>query len=238
MKIDRERFLVLTGVLAAAAGIAPGCATRTPPEEPSPPAPPFAPAVVSVAPLPPEPPPPELPTAAPPPPDRAAPDEAPSAAGAPNPYDGTPVTAEACDPALNAVGAPPRCDLRAPGPTCESFGDTKKECPTLNKLLEPRVAAAAIECLRKRSGTARICEFNVSSICAYEALGSACLEPSAKAACDKVMARCGAGPRGSYNKMSRASCEAGVSGVAASKRAKFLSCITESCRFETCLTYL
>jgi hypothetical protein len=143
----------------------------------------------------------------------------------------------ACDPALNREGHPPSCAIKAPGPSCESFHDTVKECPTLNQLLKPRVAAAAIECLRRKSKTREICEFNVSSICAYEALGSACLDPSAKRACDKVLARCGA-PQGNYNKMSRESCEAGVSGIADAKRQKFISCISESCRFETCLTFL
>ncbi len=121
-----------------------------------------------------------------------------------------------------------------PGPTCESFADTKTECPTLQKLLKPRVASAGpAECLRRRSGTKAICEFNVTSICAYEALGSACLDPALIGACDGVMKRCG-GAKGNYNKMSRESCEAGVSGIADSKRKKFISCISESCRFETC----
>ncbi len=155
----------------------------------------------------------------------------------PDPYKGTPISAQSCNPALNRVGAPKACALKAPGPSCESFSDTKKECPTLNGLLKPRVAAAAIDCMNRRSGTKDICEFNVSSICAYEALESACLEPSAKAVCNKVMSRCG-GPKGRYNKMTQAACEAGVSGISDAKRAKFISCISEFCRFEVCLTTL
>jgi hypothetical protein len=236
VKVDRDRFLVLTAALATA--IAPGCGTTNPPEEPAAPPPALPPAVVTVAPLPPPAAPPMVVAPAPPPPVAAAAPSRDVAVEPPDPYKGTPVTAQACDPALNRVGTPPSCKLAPPGPTCESFSDTKQECPTLTTLLKPRVAAAAIECLRRRSGTSAICEFNVTSICAYEALGRACHDPSAVAACDKVMARCGAGPRGNYNKMSRESCEAGVSGVADGKRAKFISCITETCRFETCLTYL
>ncbi|MFO0740097.1 MAG: hypothetical protein U0270_29630 [Labilithrix sp.] len=238
MKVDRERFLVMVAAVGAGASLLPtACSTNSaPPSAPTepvyvPPAPPSA----SWAPMP------TLAAAPPSPPASAlpAPPEPPPAhpAKAPNPYDGTPVTAQACDPALNKVGTPGSCALSAPGPTCESFGDTKKECPTLNTLLKPRVAEAANACLRRKSGTKEICEFNVSSICAYEALGSACKEPSAKATCDKVLARCGPA-QGNYNKMSRDSCEAGVSGISDAKKAKFVACISESCRFETCLTYL
>jgi len=237
MKVDRERFLVLATALAT--GVCAACEASPaapPPNEPvsaptRPSAEPlFVPPIASLAPV--------AYTAAPPEPPPEPP-PAPVATRAPNPYDGTPVKAQRCDPALNKVGSSPACTLKPPGPTCESINDTKKECPQLNGLLKPRVAQAAIECLQKRSGTKAICEFNVSSICAYEALGSACLDPSAKVACDGVLKACGAGAgQSNYNKMSRDSCEAGVSGVADGKRKKFISCITESCRFETCLTYL
>jgi hypothetical protein len=250
VNIDRERFLVLTATLAMGVALAPaGCATEAPPQAPvAPPPPAPAPTVIYVmvpaapmampapmttgtasqAPIPPPPLPPTLPLQ--------------PVAQSPDPYKGTPIHAQACDPALNMKGVAPACALRPPpGPTCESISDTKEECPTLNKLFKPRVAQAAIECLNRRSGTKDICEFNVSSICAYEALQSACLEPYAKSACTKVMARCGPAPKGHYShhdKMTQDACEAGVSGVADAKRAKFLSCISESCRFETCLTYM
>lgn len=248
MRIDRERFLLVAAALATGATLTPACGSSQapPPEEPraAPPEQPPQPAQSVVIPPPPP------PSAAPPvviapPPAASAPDvppppAQPAAAGGkpPNPYDGTPVTAQSCSPSLNATGPVPKCALKAPpGPTCESFSDTKGECPTLANLFKPRVAAAAIDCLNKRSGTKDICEFNVSSICAYEALGSACKDPAVTPLCDKVLARCGTG-KGRYNKMSRDSCEAGVSGVADSKRARFVACITESCRFETCLTYM
>lgn len=224
--IDRERFLVLTAALAASVS---ACAT-TPPTTPAPEPlviPPLAPrASASVA----------TSSSVPTPrhePPREEPREEPAATGTPDPYAGTPVHGQSCAPAENTVGIIPACAIKAPGPTCESIDDTKAECPTLTRLLKPRVAAAAIACLNRRSGTRDICEFNVSSICAYEALGSACLDPAASAPCARVMARCGTG-----SKMSRSSCEAGYSAIVESKRSRFLSCITESCRFETCLTYL
>lgn len=259
MKIDRDRFLLLTAALATGVGVAQGCnnAQSPPPEDPSMRAAgdgtnqpiPGAETVVipatmgsaQASPVASYPPPPPPPAPDPEATAAAAPTAVPTAvatAKSPNPYDGTPVTAQSCRPTLNAVGSPARCELSAPGPSCESFDDTTKECPTLKGLLKPRVAEAAVACLRRKSGTREICEFNVTSICAYEALGSACLDPAAKTACDAVMARCGSGPRGRYSKMSRESCEAGVSGIADSKRRKFISCISESCRFETCLAYL
>ena len=208
MKVNREQYLVLVAAIGTGVTLAPGCAE---------------PATVQTT----------TTTAAF---IAAATDDA-GVKESPDPYKGTPIKAQSCNPQLNNVGAPKACALKAPGPTCESFNDTKQECPTMNKLLKPRVAAAAIDCMNRRSGTKEICEFNVSSICAYEALESACLDPSAKAACNKVMSRCG-GPRGNYNKMMRDACEAGVSGIADAKRTKFIACISESCRFETCLTYL
>jgi hypothetical protein len=224
MKIDRDRFLVLAATMAGGVTLAPGCIsaqssrTLVVVETEEAPAPtrgePSATTTTTAAPI------------------AAATD---AGAQTPDPYKGTPVMAQSCNPALNNVGTAPSCNLKAPGPTCESFSDTKQECPTLTKKLKPRVAAAAIECLKRKSGTQEICEFNVTGICAYEALGSACLDPTAKAVCNKVVAKCGAGPRDAYNKMSRESCEAGVSGVADAKRAKFISCITEFCRFEGCI---
>jgi hypothetical protein len=232
MNVDRERFLSLAALLAA-------CGAPQTPSTPS--------GAVTAA-VEPVPPPPPSATPAPSAARTAAPEEIEAArvlsqppreqAKPPNPYDGTPVKAQSCDAAENGKGTVPACTLSGPpGPTCESINDTKQECPTLATLLEPRVAQAAVECLRRRSGTKAICEFNVTSICAYEALGSACLDPSAKAVCDGVLKKCGTA-RGGSNKMSRDSCEAGVSGIAAAKRKKFISCISEYCRFETCLTYL
>lgn len=228
MHVDRERFLVFVGTLAAI-GCGNGSAqqqTVAPVQVPEP--------VATMHPI--------APPSATPSPDPVAtkepdPEPVPTPTGPPNPYDGTPVTAQTCDPALNAKGAAPKCAIKAPpGPTCESIGDTKKECPTMTSLLKPRVAQAAIECMNKRSGTDGICEFNVSSICAYEAFGSACLDPTAKTACNGVMKKCG--PPDPHNKMARSTCEAAVSGIADGKRTKFISCISELCRFETCLTYL
>ena len=222
MKVDRDRFLVLAAALAtglcAACETSPAPPANEPVSVPRPSAEPLVvPPIASPAPV--------AYTAAPPEPPPEPPPAAPTRA--PNLYEGTPVKAQSCDAALNKVGTSPACTIKPPGPTCESIGDTKKECPQLNGLLKPRVAQAAIECLVKRSGTKAICEFNVSSICAYEALGSACLDPSAKAACDGIMKACGAGAGTSnYNKMSRDSCEAGVSGIADGKRKKFISCRT------------
>lgn len=239
MKVDREKFLVMVAAVGAGVSLLPAACTtnNSPPSAPLEAVNVPPPASAAFTPMPTYVPPPAPPPSASvaPPPD---PGPVPHGAGkAPNPYDGTPVSAQTCDVALNKVGSPGSCALSAPGPTCESFADTKKECPTLNALLKPRVAEAANACLRRKSGTQEICEFNVTSICAYEALGAACKDPAAKPVCDKVMAKCG-GAKGSYNKMSRESCEAGVSGIADSKKSRFISCISESCRFETCLTYL
>lgn len=225
MKVDRERFLVLAAALTACGGTTdaqPAQQAQIPPQPPiayEPLAvPPMASASASAAP-PPAPPPVEQPVAH---------------SGKVDLYAGTPVTGQTCDPAENKIGTPPACKISGfGGPTCESINDTKKECPTLTKLLKPRVAQAALECLNQRSGTKDICEFNVSSMCAYEALQHVCVEPTAAKICTPIVQRCGAG-----SKMAQSSCEAGVSAIAESKKKKFIACISEFCRFETCLTYL
>jgi hypothetical protein len=239
MYIDRERFLVLVASLATGAILVPACdPVGTPPVAPSQPVEAQVVPVATPTTPTPEPALPPLPAATATATPRDSNEDAPTPAStSPDPYKGTPVRAQSCDPALNMRGGAVACRISPPGPTCESIHDTKTECPTLNGLLKPRVAATAIDCLNRKSGTKEICEFNVSSICAYEALGSACLDPAAKAVCNNVVARCGP-PKGHYSKMTRESCEAGVSAISEGKRKKFISCITEFCRFETCLTTL
>src|SRR5690349_9838993 len=127
-----------------------GCATEAPPQAAAPPPqPPPAPTIIYVLV-------PAAPSAMPNGTSSAIPTPpAPTpVAQSPDPYKGTPIHAQSCDPGLNAKGAVPACAVRPPpGPTCESIHDTQAECPTLTKLLKPRVAQAAIECLNRRSGT-------------------------------------------------------------------------------------
>src|SRR5262245_11767623 len=128
-----------------------GCATEAPPQAPAaplPPPPPPAPTIIYVmvpaVPMPtsstggpwtpnaaPTPTPTPTPTSTqiqpPLPPVQPTP-----VAQSPDPYKGTPIHGQSCDPGLNAKGSVPACSVRPPpGPTCESIADTQTECPTM-----------------------------------------------------------------------------------------------------------
>src|SRR5689334_18159681 len=110
-----------------------GCATEAPPQAPvAQPPPPPAPAptiiyvLVPAAPMPsPSASAAPAPTPAPTPP--LPPQPQPVAQSA-DPYKGTPIHGQSCDPGLNAKGSVPACSVRPPGPTCESIHDTQAEC--------------------------------------------------------------------------------------------------------------
>lgn len=226
MQIDRAAFLVLTAALSASCRppavapevveVAPGV---TPPPEPS--APP--PASTSPAPA------------------VAVPDD-----DGEVPYETWPGTAvvplaktirgKRCDPSENARGAPPACALAAPpGPACESFSDTRRECPRLGRSLVPRVAEAAVRCLTHKSGTTDICLFNVGAACTIAALDEVCVDdsPAIEQACVKVMDEC-AEMEPKFRHMNLHACKAALSAIVPSRHPAFLHCAAESCDLVAC----
>jgi hypothetical protein len=89
-----------------------------------------------------------------------------------------------------------QCPSRVPsGPTCESFADTQKECAQLRRVYSARFAQKAGECLEQKGKTRAICQFDVTTDCLIEALGTVCEDPTAASAC-KTAAKTCAGPRG------------------------------------------
>jgi hypothetical protein len=132
-------------------------------------------------------------------------------------------------------GAPSACALKSPGPTCESFMDTKSQCDATRSWLKPRIAEKAVQCHLAKSGTPAICKFNLVTDCVTEALSSACIDPAAVTTCKQVMNKCGTNKHG---KLTDDACAAAVSAVSDAQRTKFVSCITEFCRFETCFYHL
>jgi hypothetical protein len=146
------------------------------------------------------------------------------------------VHGQPCPPADNMRGNPGSCALlRPPGPTCESFADTKEQCTELRALLKPRLAERAVRCHTEKSGTPAICKFNLASDCAAAAIASACVDPAASATCTGVMSACGGH---AWSRMTADACIAAVSSVQTAYRSRFVACMTELCSFETCFYHL
>jgi hypothetical protein len=233
MRIERTKFLVLTGALSGGAGGACGAAQPTPTDVGN---------VVSI------------PAAASPPPPTSALAQAPREVrldGGPKPvlpevtdedeadddddslastFRLSPQPAK-CD---NAAGNPSACAaLKAPGPTCEGFADTKEQCGKMRGGFKARVAEKAVACFLTASATRAICGADKPTKCALLALQSACIEPATEAKCRAVLAACGRGRRGSALTMDL--CQAALSGVTDRNRAKLGACMAEGCDVTGCL---
>jgi hypothetical protein len=144
------------------------------------------------------------------------------------------VKGQTCEPAENAKGAPV-CTLRAPGPTCESFTETRSECGRLRTWLVPRVAERAAKCLSAKSGKQEICAYNIAAACVIEAMNAVCLDPAPKieTSCKRVMARCQSVERQSRH-VNLGACKAAMSSIVPARQAKFVTCMQESCDLVPC----
>lgn len=147
------------------------------------------------------------------------------------------VHAQKCDVAENAKGKPVACTLKAPpGPTCESFSETRADCPKLSRWLVPKVAEKAAACLNAKSGKKDICLFNVGPSCVIESLSSVCLntDPKIGEACERVMRRCKTYDA-KYRHMNVEACKAALSAILPASHGKFTSCAAESCDLIPCM---
>lgn len=125
--------------------------------------------------------------------------------------------------------APTGCGtLRAPGPQCESFSDTKRTCGKLARGLRPRVAEKAVDCLLAKSGKQAICDFTIASQCGIAAIQKGCVEPSTQAACTPIVRACG-------GSLQMRDCQALLSSVTAKNRRSMISCMTEGCALDYCI---
>ena len=231
MHVDRTKFLVLTSALLAS------CKGETQTHENGPIViPTQPPATASIA-RDPEPPPQAV--------MDAGPKEAPVAAEEDEePYEPWPGTAtvplaktvkgQSCEVAENAKGTV-ACTLRPPGPTCESFSETKGECARLRSWLVPRVAEKASKCLNAKSGKQDICSFNIGAACIIQAFDDVCLDPSPKidTSCKRVMSKCSAVER-QYRHINFGACKAALSAVVPARHGKFITCAQESCDLVPC----
>ena len=100
-------------------------------------------------------------------------------------------TGPSCPDSDNMIGTPGNCGLlKAPGPQCESFADTKDECGHMAKGLKPRVAQRAVDCFLSKSGQKSVCDFQLPQNCAVEAIAEACIDPAVGPACDSILSNC------------------------------------------------
>ena len=139
--------------------------------------------------------------------------------------DADPLADQSCS---NADGAPPQCSLRAPGPQCESFADTKKECPVVRGLLDARVAEAFVRCLNRKSGTQAICDFESASSCFADAMRVACIEPDTEPTCRKLVRECDDKIRGQHE-LTTESCQRLLSATSKSQHRRLVTSMSESC---------
>ena len=213
MQIDRTRFLFLTSAIAAGTG---ACTPRE-----------TIPVTITAT------------------PDESKPDA--SAVATLGVVDaGTPVVPSAtatqivgsptCPDSDNMVGTPGNCgQLKAPGPQCESFADTKDECGHLAKGLKPKVAQKAVDCFLSKSGTKAVCDFQLPETCAVDAIAEACIDPSVRASCDSIMNNCPHGRgRRAAGALTHDLCMRALSAVTSRNRGAVLSCVAESCSLQGC----
>lgn len=218
MQIDRSRFLFLTATMASGA-----CGGAAQPGASGDPV-----VAAPVVTLPEEDPPAAKGgTAAHPPgqPDDAQPSEV-FLAG----LDGQPVPdlgLSACD---DGGVAPKGCStLRAPGPQCESFMDTRDMCGKLARGLMPHVAEKAVDCLLAKSGKPSICTFDAANQCGMSAVRKAsCIEPSTQSACAPAVKACG-------GRLAMKDCQALLSSVTSKNRQNMIACVTEGCSIDYCM---
>jgi hypothetical protein len=231
MRIDRNRFLLFTASLSAAA-----CASGTPSAIPAEP-------VIAEAP---EEPAEETPGEESPSVAVAEADAGPASpvteAGSPvSEWGGgapSPPTTLATDKKCNDnVGKPGACTFKAPGPQCESFSGIGNECKSIVKAFKPKVAERAVDCMKQKSGTPAICEFALASRCASEAIrNGVCPDKTADVECQKAVTKCSSGRGGSPLTMDE--CRAAYSAVQTKSRKKMMSCVSEFCSIDNCLYQL
>lgn len=224
MRIDRNRFLLLTASLSAGA-----CASGAPSAVPAEP-------VVAEAPAEPTN---DEPTSDDPPPaaeaDAGTPVSPVAEGGSPVSEWGmppSPPTTLATGKCNDNVGKPGACTFKAPGPVCESFASIASECKSLVKGVKPKVAERAVDCMKQKSGTPDICDFALPSKCLSEAIrNGVCPEKTSETECQQAVSSCS-------GRLSMNECRAGYSAVQTKNRKRMLSCMTEFCTIDNCIYQL
>jgi hypothetical protein len=104
-----------------------------------------------------------------------------------------------------------------PGPTCESFEDTKLECEGFPDVLEEKAAKAAVRCMVARSGSRGICRYDVVEQCFMAGIRTARPSSVSRKECREVLQRCSGRPR---SDLSMSTCQRAVSAVREERRSE------------------
>lgn len=140
-----------------------------------------------------------------------------------------------CPDSDNMVGTVGSCaTLKAPGPQCESFNDTKDDCNHLARGFKPRVAQKAVACILAKSGTQGVCDFQLVQKCAASAAADSCLDPATGPTCDTIVSTCGGRGRSRGPAVTKIACMHALSSLTGSNRSRVGSCIAESCGVDLC----
>jgi hypothetical protein len=100
--------------------------------------------------------------------------------------------------------------------TCTGFAFPKQKCEAYRKLLKPRVAQKALDCLGKLSSK-QACDACNAYRCGDLALKSACPDPTVDAQCAQVIAKC--------KSVSMNDCRTYFTGLNATGRAQMATCL-------------
>ncbi len=237
MKIDRSVFLVLTGTLASAVGVA--CSSKpasTPAAYTSSDADPAFPSIKKSAPTaqattaaaatPPPAPTSEAPRPTPPPPPKRDPKTIANNAEEDDACGHTTKRFNASKAACNdAAGGGLNCKALSVGYSakegCQSGSNLVEQCDGYKRAFKPRIAAQAFGCIARMPATKK-CDGCATQSCGYDALMDACPDPTADADCEEIGKRCEA--------FDTSRCRAFLSGMTTQGRLSMKTCMMSDCR--------
>lgn len=101
--------------------------------------------------------------------------------------------------------------------SCRGFTFPRQKCEAYRRLLKPKVAQKAVDCLAKLSDK-QACDACNAYRCGDLALKSACPDAAADASCTRITATCSA--------VSMTECRTYLAGLSAAGRAMMVSCLT------------
>ncbi len=121
-----------------------------------------------------------------------------------------------------------------PGPHCESFFDTKNDCPMLIDGLESEAAEKAVSCLTSRSKTDAICNYDALQDCFLVGTSDAIDEPRHRDRCTNAVTAC-SGYRWARGDLTQESCGSVLAAVKDHLENDMFSCIMEGCGIGSCV---
>lgn len=115
------------------------------------------------------------------------------------------------------VGTPGSCGGLKFDKSCAPFPFVTEACDDAIKYYKPKIAERAVACIQKQSPK-KLCDAMSTYHCKDVALRSACIDPSADASCNAIIAKCPS--------TSMSECRGYLSGMNDSGRAEMIKCMT------------